>query len=187
MRRFVICFVIGWIVTGAAVYWSAHTIQRRYSGPVPSSEIGRQLHREAQLIEHFCLSRIPPSMGPAAALSEWEKALGISIRLREGLGEVLSEAPELKGRSDDIRALEPGQSVHSGASSGGGRHVLVYRPRYASRQLLVMVRPESSSSGTPGAGHRIGPLGFALIAGALAGAVLCFAQRLLIPDAPAKG
>jgi hypothetical protein len=142
MRQHLPFFLIAFAVVAVAIYWPARWVQTHLADRVPPSEIGGLLLREAELVEHFCLGRYAPMPGRSAIPAEWEKALESRIRLRDNVGEVVSEAPELASRADEIRNLPPGASLYVATSGDATVHVLVRRPPSAPNQFLVISKSD---------------------------------------------
>jgi hypothetical protein len=185
MIRYVILSSIAFLVTFGAVWW----IAARGNGSdarekADSGEVSRLLRREAEIVEHFCLSRIPPLVGKPAVPSEWEEALGSDIRLREGVGEVAGEAPELAARADDIRGLGVGESIALTAREGDQDvHWLIYRPKAAPNQLLVLSKPGATAMHQLQVESRPRRMLLALIAGLVAAIIQGVSARFLFPFA----
>ncbi|MFZ5434692.1 MAG: hypothetical protein ACOZB3_13080 [Calditrichota bacterium] len=139
MKRHLIFFVISFIAIGAVTFGTLSVLCRNRSATEPGGEIHRLMVREARLIEHFCLSRIPPTTNRAAIPAEWEKALGTTIDLRETAGEVSAIIPEVKPNAAALRVLVPGQSVFIITSDKSGRYyALIYRPTTSAQQYLAL-------------------------------------------------
>jgi len=145
-----------------------------------STEASRLLHKEAQLVDHFCLGNMPVVRGKAAIPMEWEKALGSIIRLREGVGEATSDAPELMPFIEDIRKLGPGESVIAKPSTGTApRHVLAYRSQFMPQQLLVLIKTDHSLHSSVGSDLPLSPLIIAMLSGIIAALVHTFIMALI--------
>jgi hypothetical protein len=142
MKQHLPFFLIAFAVAAVAIYWPARWVQTHSTDHSAPSEIGGLLLREAELVEHFCLGRYAPMPGRSGIPAEWEKALGSRIRLRDNVGEVVSEAPELASRADEIRNLPPGASLYVATSGDATAHVLVRRPPSAPNQFLVISKSD---------------------------------------------
>ena len=142
MKQHLFFFLIAFAVAALAVYWPTRWVQTHLTGTTGRSEIGRLLLREAELVERFCLGRYAAMPGRSGIPAEWEKALGSRIRLRDNVGEVVSEAPELLSHADEIRSLPPGASLHVRTSGDAAAHVLVHRPPSAPNQFLVLSKTD---------------------------------------------
>jgi hypothetical protein len=149
MKRHVPFFLIAFAVTFLAVRWPVRWVQRQLANPVSEGEASRILLREAQLVENFCLGSFAPMPGRTGVPAEWEKALASRIRLRDNVAEVLSDAPELAPRIDEIRNMPPGAWLFAKASSDNDTHVLVLRPSSAPRQFLVVSKTNAGFGEDP--------------------------------------
>lgn len=184
MRRIIVFYLIAVVTIGLAAYVSGY---RSGGGSKSGGKLGQiqaQLQREAEIVEYFVLSRIPPMLGRTTGLSEWEKALGSTIRLRDGVGEVSAEAVEFESIVAKVRGLEPGQAVVV-ATDGGERKgfALAYKIKNGN-QYLVIFKSRTGAAALPGSGGRQ-LLVFALIAGVLGAAALAaLARWLLAPSRP---
>jgi hypothetical protein len=182
MKKHILFFIICFIEVFAATYIAAWWTGRNTEVDDVDHEAWNQLHQEAAIVEHFCLSNVPTIYGKATIPGEWERALKSTIRLREGVGEIASEGPELKKRADEIRALQPGQSVQLTAGKGKERrHMLVYKPSaYGGQILLFLAKNEADlqRSQDTGAGC---PLGMAALTGFVTAIVLTLLVRFLWP------
>jgi len=144
MKQHLPFFLIAFAVATVAIYGPARWVQTRLAGLPGQSEIGRTLLREADLVEHFCLGRFASMPGRSGIPAEWEKALGSRIRLRDNVGEVVSEAAELTARAEEIRSLSPGASLHARTSGDGRGHVLIRRPASAPNQFLIISKTDAA-------------------------------------------
>jgi hypothetical protein len=182
MKKHFLFFIISFIAVFAATYLAAAWIGGSTEAGDVDHEAWHQLHREAELVEHFCLSAYPTVYGRATIPGEWERALKSTIRLREGVGEIASEGPELKKRADEIRALQPGQSVQLTAGKGADRrHMLVYKTSAASGQfLLFLAKNETDLQRGPNSDD-IHPWGTAALTALAAALVLTLAARFIWP------
>lgn len=184
MGRHIILGIIAFVVVFAPAYWMFTTQDRRMlQEEQASGEVLRLLEREAEIVAHFCLSRIPP-VPKAAIPSEWEQALGSSIKLREGAGEITSEAPELAARATEIQNLEIGEFV--GVSSVGGtpsRYWIIHRPAAASNQLLVLSKTGEMAAKQLHEAPRSSALMRAFLLSLIAAVVITVATRFVFPPA----
>jgi len=182
MKKYLLFFVASFVGVFAATYLAALWIGRSADTGYVDHEAWRQLQREAELIEHFCLSNAPAVYGRATVPAEWERALKSTIRLREGVGEVASEGPELKKRADEIRRLQPGQSVQLTAGKGAERrHMLVYKPSASGGQLLLFLAKNETDlqrEANPDTEH---PWGTATLTALAAAIVLTVVARFVWP------
>jgi hypothetical protein len=178
MKQHLLFFLIAFAVTGVAVYWPVRWVQKHLSEHATSGDIGGVLLREAELVEHFCLGRYAPMPGRSAIPAEWEKALESRIRLRDNVGEVVSEAPVLASRADEIRNLPPGASLYVATSGDAVAQVLVRRPPSAPNQYLIISKSEDPQPDEP---HRL-PASSLLITllSALGAAVILTATRAVL-------
>ncbi len=186
MTRHIILSVITFAVVCGTTFWMLTAANHRAAeAELEGGEAAHLLRREAELVSYFCLSRIPPVISKATIPSEWERALGTKIRLREGAGEITSEAPELSARAADIQKLGIGESVAVTAGSGSQRQFwLVYRPAEASNQLLALSKSEATATKQLRQGKEASELLLSLMAGLLAAVVVGIASRLLFPPPP---
>ncbi|MDD5088866.1 MAG: hypothetical protein PHI18_08725, partial [bacterium] len=116
-------------------------------GSGDQSEAHQMLLREANLVEYFCLSRIPPVIGRSSVPSEWETALKTTIRLRGNVGEIAAMSPEFKSRLEELRGLQPGQSLFTTSSTESGRqNVLVYQPKTGGTTYLVLMKSAAETA-----------------------------------------
>lgn len=182
MRKHLPFFLIAFAVIANAAYWPARWVQTHLSESGPG-ESGRVLLREAELVEHFCLGRYAPMPGRSAIPAEWEKALGSKIRLRDNAGEVISEAPELTSRADEIRNLPVGGTLHGQASGKASAHVLVRRPPSAPNQLLVISKSDVALQGNL-RGSPASPLIVALLSALAAALILTAVRGAVRPRTP---
>ncbi|MDD5087424.1 MAG: hypothetical protein PHI18_01320, partial [bacterium] len=74
MRRYGILFAAAFVVVWGGAYLSATLVTCPSFGSGDQSEAHQMLLREANLVEYFCLSRIPPVIGRSSVPSEWETA-----------------------------------------------------------------------------------------------------------------
>lgn len=147
MKRYGILFAIAFAVLWAGAYLSVALVNCRAGGGGVASEAHRALLKEAHLIEHFCLSRIPPVIGRPSVPIEWESALKTTIRLRGNVGEISAMVPDLKPRLDEVRALEPGQSVFAvSRTESGQQNVLIHLPKSGERTYLVLMKSPTAIS-----------------------------------------
>jgi hypothetical protein len=175
MKRLLIFFVVSFLIVSSGTYWPLRMscLGNKSSG---SNGTAEAMRREAQLVDYFCLNRIPPAFGKSLIPAEWEKALGATIRLRGGIGEVVSEEPKLNTMLDQIRALKAGESVYL---SAGKRDVLVYRPAALGDQLLFIAKDGSSGGGVTTARSGCHPFLIAILIGLVGASLLTvLAQRL---------
>jgi len=178
MKRTIAFFAAAFFEVGAIVYSAARVVDRHYAGRA-GSEAAQRLEWEARLVNHFCLNRIPPLGGREAIPSEWGRALGSTIALRQGAGEIVGEHPALRSRADEIRALTPGQSLQMSIPQNGEfTHVIVLRPNLPGDQLLLISKTGGQISAEVPR-PPIGPLGWALIGGLVGALVLTMASRSL--------
>jgi len=126
------------VVTGLAVYWPLALMVKSHNYGGPGGEVNNEMVREAKLIEYFCFSRIPPVSGKAVIPTEWEKALGITIKLRDGAGEVVSLVPELVQHVQTVSTLVAGQSVFVRSTSEKKSFSLIYRLSTPGQQFLYL-------------------------------------------------
>lgn len=180
MKHHLLFFIAVVIVIANAVYWPMNRIYRHYSLSEAGNEAGRILSREADLVEHFCLSRYAPAPGRSAIPVEWEKALGSKIRLREGVGEVVSEAAELQSRVEEIRNLSPGQELLHVTLSKPQYYVIVRRPVAAPNQLLFISKTDENLQELTGRHFPFNPAVIAVIV-ALAAALMLTVLRAILP------
>jgi hypothetical protein len=138
MKRLILFFAVSFILASCLALWVSGNLAANRSDNTSDQAAWAALHREAELIDHFCLSSVPPLFGKATIPSEWERSLKTTIRLREGMGEIASEGPEFKTRADDIRALQAKQSIQMTVRQGGGpKHMLVYKPASGQQYLFL--------------------------------------------------
>jgi hypothetical protein len=142
MKNHFLFFLAAFIIILNAIYWPMSLIQRQSFAGKTENEATRILLREAELVEHFCLSRYAPAPGRATIPAEWEKVLGSQIRLRDGVGEIVSDAAELQSRAEEIRQLAPGQTLQHVTRSRPQQHVIVKRPIGAPNQFLFISKTD---------------------------------------------
>ncbi len=186
MTRYIILSAIAFTAVFGTAFWVLTDADRRAAHEeLEGGEVARLLRREAELVSYFCLSRIPPVISKAAIPAEWEKALGTKIRLREGAGEITSEAAELAARAADIQNLGIGESVAVTSGSGNQQQFwLVYRPAEARNQLLALSKSGATAARQLHQGKQASELLFSLLAGLIAAIIIGIAARLLFPPAP---
>jgi len=139
MKRHLFFFIAAACTAFLIVYFPIVHLRETDEKSGPGGEIHRELVREARLVEYFCFGKIPPTSGRAVIPSEWEKALGTTIKLREGVGEVASLVPELAKNADALRVMVPGQSVFSTSRDESGmKYALVYKPNTSGAQYLYL-------------------------------------------------
>jgi hypothetical protein len=176
MKRIAVFFIVSFLIVASGAYWP---LRMSCGGNMSRGDNGvaGDLRREAQLVEYFCLSRVPPVFGKSLIPAEWEKALGTTIRLRSGVGELASEEPKLTTMLNQIRALKAGESVYLAA---GSRDVLVYRPAAFGDQLLFLAK-SSGSNGVSGTTHTgCNPLLSAMLIGLVAAILLTVLGQTLL-------
>lgn len=183
MKRYIVLSLVAFtVVFGTAFGLLTDADRRAANEELAGGEEARLLQREAELISYFCLSRIPPVYSKTTIPAEWEKALGTRIRLREGVGEITSEAGELAARAADIQNLGVGESVSVTSGSGNQKQFwLVYRPAEASNQLLVLSKSGATAAQQLHKGNRASELLLSLLAGLIAAIATGIAARLLFP------
>ena len=147
MKRYIILVLVVFLAAFGCIFWMIASSGEGHSGDeVTYQEAYRLLHQEAKLVEYFCLNRIPPVVGPATIPKEWEQALGSSIRVREGVGEAVSESPALSAKASDVQTLSTGQSVAATDHGDNGvRHSLVYKPASSGTLLLVLSKSDATA------------------------------------------
>ena len=141
MSRYLLLFVIFAVVVTAAVYWPLASNARKSASSEFAKESAKQvLLREAKLIEYFCLSKIPPTIGEANIPKAWEKALKSSIDLYSNLREVSGKYPAFRERGEDLTRLSGGEAVYVQSED---YHYLAYEPRESPSFYVVIAKPES--------------------------------------------
>jgi len=148
MKRYGILLVSACIVVWAGAYLSVTWVNCQTGGGGTANEAHHALLKEARLIEHFCLSRIPPVIGKPAVPTEWERALKTTIRLRGNVGEISAMVPDLKPRLDEVRDLRQGESVFAESRTESGKqNILIYLPKSGERTYLVLMKSSAAVSG----------------------------------------
>jgi hypothetical protein len=182
MKRHIILAIIAFMIAFVSV--SLVTKKPQPASTREDQEVHELLRREAELVSYFCLSRIPPVYGTAAIPSEWEKALGSTVRLREGIGEVTREAPEFAERAGEIQNLKPGQSIALTSQAGGSeRHWIIFKPTMPGNQLLVVSKSATVASRQLHGESKLPSIVIALLAGVAAALIQLVVARILFPPA----
>jgi hypothetical protein len=153
MFRYLQLFVINAIVVGACIYWPLSTYVHKAESSAFVQEAAMQvLLREAKLVEYFCLSKIPPTIGEVNIPKVWEKALGSTISLRSSASEVGGLYEAFKEHAKELSKLSEGKAVYAQSKD---RHYLAYIPSESPNWFIVIAKPGSalkSVIATPSAG-----------------------------------
>lgn len=184
MRNCIAYLLISTLTIAVLTFWVGY----RHSGGAASQgglgQVRSQLQKEAEIVEYFVLSRIPPMLGRTTGLSEWEKALGSSIRLRDGIGEVSSEAPEFSAMANQLRTLASGEGLAVATQRDAQKGIALAYKIKSGNQYLVVFKPAATAIPASAGGW---PLWLqSLIAGLTGGILLTIIRRFLPPPAPAK-
>jgi hypothetical protein len=169
--NYVKLFLASWILTTAAVYWPLADAGGSLIGQKAASDV---LHKEARLIEYFCLSKIPPAFGAATVPRAWGEALNSDIGLRETVGEVADLAPALKDRTEEVKNLGAGQSIYARDAS---KNYLVYRPQESNLYIIVS---KVNSDMAPASVATPSPLATALASGLIVALLLTGLTRYIL-------
>jgi hypothetical protein len=139
MIRYFQFYIASTFLLGALIYWPLANFEEQAEAG-KSAEIRSQdvLHREAKMVDYFCLSKIPPVSGKATIPKSWEKALQSTIDLRENAAEVTGTFPELSGMAKELNLLSAGEAVYSKSET---RHVLAFRPKQSPNWFIVITKP----------------------------------------------
>ena len=179
MKRYIILAVTAFVTASLPLGWMLIS-NRAEGGDKQAAYL--LLRREAGLVAHFCLNRIPPMVGSATIPNEWEKALGSTIRLREGAGEVAHEATEFSAHAEEIQKLTTGKSIVVTAKNDEGtRHWIVYKPAMPGNQMLVMSKAGETAERQLYGERKLNPILLALIAGIIAAMIQLVIARKLFP------
>jgi hypothetical protein len=171
MLRYLKLFCISAIVVGICVYWPLVIFAHKINSSSFTQEAAKQiLLREAKLVEYFCLSKIPPTIGEVNIPKAWEKALNSAIAMKSSAGEVSGLYAAFRKHTDELSKLTKGKAVYE---QSDGLHYLAYIPSESPNWFIVIAKPASALKlviATPNAGI-FSPLLTAFIFG-LVGAVL---------------
>ncbi|MCB9366652.1 MAG: hypothetical protein H6506_00355 [Calditrichaeota bacterium] len=130
---------------------------------------GSLLAREAELVDEFCLAKIPNS-GIANVPQAWEKALDADIRIRETAGEAAADIGLPREQSSEVTSLMPGKGLWH--VSNGREHYVLHSAQGKDWYIIVTKNEPSSVLSSPfKGGNAPSPIAlsiaFALIGGAL--------------------
>lgn len=140
MKKFLILFFVSAVVITAVAYISNTQYKGIINKSIDNISTNVLLEQEARMVDHFCLSRIPPVIGDAARVKTWENALKSEIFLRESAGEVIALIPDMEHLSSKINNLKTGESISTVSidESGKKSQEIVFRPENASNQYLII-------------------------------------------------
>lgn len=142
------------------------------------------LAREAELVDYFCLSKMPP-VGVASIPKEWEKVLEAAVKVRETAGEAANDIGLPRENAERITSLKAGEGY---AHADKGRQHYVLRSGQGKGWFLVLSKRSPGGGILPSNGDSK-PSGIAMaIALALIGGGLMtlLAKVALLKSEPAK-
>jgi predicted membrane protein len=182
MLRYLKLFIVSAIIVGVCVYWPLATFTHKVNSSAFTQEAAKQvLMREAKLVEYFCLSNIPPTIGEVNIPKAWEKALSSKIALKSSAGEVSGLYEVFKKHADELSQLTKGKAVYE---LSDGQHYLAYIPSESPNWFIVIAKPASalrSVIATPGAGV-FSPLLTAIILGLIGAVLISLAARFTLKE-----
>ncbi len=137
-------FLAAFVAIHSAIYVSQF-IQSRSSRD-PAAHTDYALVENAKLVDHFCLSRIPPLLGKSTVPTEWETALNCDIEFADAIGDLVSSSSPLSTRLAEIKELEPGKSVSANSTVAGVAYAEVVHRSSGNPNIFLYLKRTTSAS-----------------------------------------